>query len=285
MMKTFTPQEVANYYDQTEVHYRMFWKFEEALGLHYGIWSEGIKNLKEAVLNTNKLLAELGEIKSTDVVLDAGCGVGGSAIYLAKKIGCKVTGITLSEKQAATATAFAEKHGVNQLVTFKAMNYILTTFEDNTFDVVWAIESMQTAINKSDFLKEAKRVLKPGGKILIADCFKSYDYPFDKNKLMRLMFNGWAVTDVVSAEELINEANHFGFVLHKELDATKEVYPSVLRFFYAAVIGMFGTFFYNTFVKKASYFSRVHYKTGLSQFAAYMKKLWTYNLLVLKCEK
>jgi cyclopropane fatty-acyl-phospholipid synthase-like methyltransferase len=284
-MKIFTPQDVANYYDQTEVHYRMFWKFEEALGLHYGIWSSGINNLKEAVLNTNQLLAELGEIKSTDVGLDAGCGVGGSSIYLAKNIGCKVTGISLSEKQAATATEFAKKHGVTQLVSFKAMNYTSTSFADNTFDFVWAIESMQTAVDKSDFLKEAKRILKPGGKILIADCFKSYNYPFAKNKLMQLMFNGWAVTDVVSAEELINEANHFGFVLHKEQDVTKEVYPSVLRFFYAAVIGMFGTFFYNVFVKKASYFSRVHYKTGLSQFAAYKKKLWTYNLLVLKCEK
>jgi len=284
-MKTFTPQDVANYYDQTEVHYRRFWKFEEALGLHYGIWSEGINKLKDAVLNTNKLLAELGEIKSTDVGLDAGCGVGGSSIYLAKNIGCKVTGITLSDKQAATATEFAEKHGVTQLVSFKAMNYTSTSFADNTFDFVWAIESMQTALDKSDFLKEAKRVLKPGGKILIADCFKSYNYPFTKNKLMQLMFNGWAVTDVVSAEELINEANHFGFVLHKELDVTKEVYPSVLRFFYAAVIGMFGTFFYNVFVKKASYFSRVHYKTGLSQLAAYKKKLWKYQLLVLKSEK
>lgn len=284
-MKIFTPQDVANYYDQTEVHYRRFWKFEEALGLHYGIWSEVIKNLKDAVLNTNKLLAELGGIKPTDVGLDAGCGVGGSAIYLAKNIGCKVIGITLSEKQAATATEFAEKRGVVQLVSFKAMNYTSTSFADNTFDFVWAIESMQTAVDKSDFLKEAKRVLKPGGKILIADCFKSYNYPFAKNKLMQLMFNGWAVTDVVSAEELINEANHFGFVLHKELDVTKEVYPSVLRFFYAAVIGMFGTFFYNTFVKKASYFSRVHYKTGLSQFAAYKKNLWKYKLLVLKCEE
>jgi cyclopropane fatty-acyl-phospholipid synthase-like methyltransferase len=283
-MKTFTPKDVANYYDQTEIHYRMFWKFEEALGLHYGIWSREIKSLKEAILNTNKLLAEIGNIKSTDIVLDAGCGVGGSAIYLAKNIGCNVTGITLSEKQVATATEFAKRNDVSNLVSFKAMDYTLTTFEDNAFDFVWAIESMQTAVNKADFLKEAKRVLKPGGKIVIADCFKSYDYPFSQNKLMQLMFNGWAVTDVVSSEELVKEAKTFGLVLEREQDVTKEVYPSVIRFFIAAFLGMFGTFFYNVFVKKASYFSRVHYKTGLSQFAAYRKKLWKYQLLVLKKE-
>ncbi|MCK9210738.1 MAG: methyltransferase domain-containing protein [Ignavibacteriaceae bacterium] len=284
-MSAFTPQDVANYYDQTENHYRRFWKLEKSLSLHYGIWSEGIKNLHEAVLNTNTLLAKLGEIKSTDVVLDAGCGVGGSAIYLAKNIGCKVSGITLSEKQAETATEFAKQHGVSNLASFHAMNYTATSFANNSFDVVWAIESMQTAVNKSDFLKEAKRILKPGGKIVIADCFKSYDYPFEKNKLMNLMFNGWAVSDVLSSEEFINKANQFGFTLEKEQDVTKEVYPSVVRFFFAAFWGMFGTFLYNTFVKKASYFSRVHYKTGIAQFFAYHKKLWTYNLLVLKCEK
>ena len=284
-MNTFTPRDVANYYDQTENHYRRWWKLEKSLGLHYGIWCEGIKNLHEAVLNTNALLANLGEIKSTDVVLDAGCGVGGSAIYLAKNIGCTVTGITLSEKQAMTATEFAKQHEVSNLVLFRAMNYTATSFADNSFDVVWAIESMQTAVDKSDFLKEAKRILKPNGKIVLADCFKSYDYPFEKNKLMNLMFNGWAVSDVVTSEEFIRQANQFGLALEKEQDVTKEVYPSVVRFFFAAFGGMFGTLLYNIFVKKASYFSRVHYKTGIAQFFAYYKKLWTYNLLVLKCEK
>ncbi len=281
-MNTFSPQDVANYYDQTEVHYRRFWKFEEALGLHYGIWSEGIKNLADAVLNTNNLLAKIGDIKSTDAVLDAGCGVGGSAIYLAKKIGCKVTGITLSQKQANTATEFAKKRGVSDLVSFQAMNYTATSFADNSFDFIWAIESMQTATDKSDFLKEAKRILKPEGKIVIADCFKSYNYAFNESKLMRLMFNGWAVSDVLSLQEFTEKAEQAGFKLEKELDVTKEVYPSVVKFFFAAFWGMFGTFLYNVFVKKASYFSRVHYKTGLSQYAAYKKKLWKYQLLVLK---
>ncbi|MFA6596880.1 MAG: methyltransferase domain-containing protein [Ignavibacteriaceae bacterium] len=281
-MKTFTPQDVANYYDQTENHYRRWWKLEKSLGLHYGIWSEEIKNLHQAVLNTNVLLAKLGGITSTDIVLDAGCGVGGSAIFLAKNIGCKVTGITLSEKQASTATEFAKQHGVGNLASFYPMNYTATSFDDNSFDAVWAIESMQTATDKSDFLKEVKRVLRPDGKIVIADCFKSFDYPFEKNRLMNLMFNGWAVSDVLSSEEFVKRAKQFGFALEKEHDVTKEVYPSVVRFFFAAFWGMFGTFLYNVFVKKASYFSRVHYKTGLSQFAAYKKKLWVYKLLVLK---
>lgn len=283
-MPTYTPSDVANYYDQTENHYRRFWKLEKSLGLHYGIWSEGIKNLHDAITQTNNLLAKIGDIKSTDNVLDAGCGVGGSSIFLAKNIGCKVIGISLSEKQVITATDFAKQHGVGGLASFKMMNYTATTFEDNSFDFVWAIESMQTAVDKADFLKEAKRILKPGGKIVIADCFKSSDYPFEKSKLMKLMFNGWAVSDVLSLNEFVQKANQFGFTIAKEQDVTKEVSPSVLRFFIAGIWGMFGTFLYNVFVKKASYFSRVHYKTALSQYVAYKKKLWEYKLVVMKNE-
>src|SRR3954464_9192378 len=111
-MKKFTNNDIENYYDQTEIHYRMHWKLNEGMGLHYGIWDEKAKNLTDAILNTNHRLLTLGEIKPSDLVLDAGCGIGGSSIYLAKNIGCNVKGITLSKKQVNTATQLAKANGV-----------------------------------------------------------------------------------------------------------------------------------------------------------------------------
>jgi cyclopropane fatty-acyl-phospholipid synthase-like methyltransferase len=57
----------------------------------------------------NEVMIETAEIKSTDKVLDAGCGVGGSSIFMANKIGCNVTGISLSEKQIVQATAMQKR--------------------------------------------------------------------------------------------------------------------------------------------------------------------------------
>ena len=173
-MQTFTTEDIANYYDHTEVHYRKFWKMVHSMGLHYGSWDASTNTLAEAIVNTNRQLANLGKITSSDVVLDAGCGVGGSSIFLAKNYGCQVTGITLSERQVRTATHFSEKNDIGHLANFERMNYTQTRFPDHHFDVVWAVESMQTATDKSLFFKEMRRVLKPGGSLLMTVPFGMY---------------------------------------------------------------------------------------------------------------
>lgn len=279
-MPTFTTQDVENYYDQTEVHYRMFWKLDQSLGLHYGVWEKDTKNLTEAIRNTNRLLMEMGEVTPSDRVLDAGCGVGGSSIYLARQLGCRVTGITLSAKQVRTAQSFAERDGVNDLVDFQRQDYTRTDFADNFFDVVWAIESMETAADKSAFLREAHRVLKPGGRLLIADCFKTFDYDINSEKSVQTMFNGWAIADILTIGELKKLAGETGFRLLRHRDVSREIRPSVRAIYWASILGMIGTKLYNLY-RRASYFSRIHYKTGLHQYRAYHKGLWSYDFVVL----
>ena len=62
-MEKFSYQDIEDYYDQTEVHYRTWWKLEKSLGLHYGVWDKDTKTTADAIINLNKVLMELGEIK------------------------------------------------------------------------------------------------------------------------------------------------------------------------------------------------------------------------------
>ena len=279
-MKTFTNQDVIHYYDQTEVHYRRFWKLEQSMGLHYGVWDTDTQNVRDAVLNTNRQVLELGRVSAPDQVLDAGCGVGGSAIYLARNLGCTVTGITLSAKQVATATAFAQRAGVAAQTRFLERDYTATGFAAASFDVVWAIESMQTAPDKALFFREAARLLKPGGRLLIADIFKPFPYAIAQKKSMQWMLHGWAMSDILQLTELQELAEKEGLHLRTDRDVTREIEKSVTAIYYASLLGMVGTALYNLF-RKASFFSRIHYKTGIGQHQAYRKKLWEYHLLVL----
>jgi tocopherol O-methyltransferase len=280
-MKTFTIKDLENYYDQTEVHYRMFWKLNKSMGLHYGIWDKFTKTLTDSIINTNNLLMKHGQIKHSDAVLDCGCGIGGSAIFLSKKIGCKVTGITLSKKQVDTANKLAIEHSVGDLTSFHQLNYLETGFENNSFDKIWAVESFGSSQNKKLFFEEMERILKPGGKILFADTFKPYDYDIKNEKDMQVMLNGWAISDIVSIEELSTLANEHNFKNAKIINMTKEIKKSVDRIYWAALIGMIGTKFYNLF-KNGSYFSRIHYTTGIAQKRAYKNGKWGYYLVSIE---
>ncbi len=91
--------EIVAYYDQCEVDFALVRQLKTHHNMHYGYWEKGTRRMRQAMNLMNRKLAELAKISPVDKVLDAGCGVGGSAIYLAKNIGCRVHGITLSEKQ------------------------------------------------------------------------------------------------------------------------------------------------------------------------------------------
>jgi tocopherol O-methyltransferase len=66
-----------------------------ALAMHYGFWDKETSNHAEALINMNRALATRAEVRPGDHVLDAGCGIGGSAIWLARDFGVRVVGITL----------------------------------------------------------------------------------------------------------------------------------------------------------------------------------------------
>jgi len=65
---TFSTEDIKNYYDHTEAHYRQFWKLDESMGLHYGIWDHSTRTLAEAIRNTNAQLAKMGNIQPSDSV-------------------------------------------------------------------------------------------------------------------------------------------------------------------------------------------------------------------------
>lgn len=280
-MKQFSNKDIENYYDQTEVHYRMHWKLDEGMGLHYGIWENDTKDLADAVLNTNRRLIAMGNILPTHYVLDAGCGIGGSSVYLAKHVGCRVEGITLSKKQTVTATDLGKRVGVSDKLRFTQQDYTATDFPAQTFDFAWCIESMETARDKALYFNEMHRILKTGGKILIADIFKPEPYDMSKEQDMQVMLNGWAMTDILALSELHEIANIHGFKVTKIDDVTTHVLKSVNIMYNKSIAGAVGTKVYN-FFRKASYFSRIHYKTGFAQKKAYHQKKWGYYLIMIE---
>ena len=128
-------------------------------------------------------------------VLDVGCGVGGTSRYIAKAIpNSSVTGITLSPNQVKRATELAVEQNVPN-AEFTVMNALEMDYEDNSFDVVWACESGEHMPDKEAYINEMMRVLKPGGKFVMATWCQRDDreVPFDEKdeRDLRFLYEEW----------------------------------------------------------------------------------------------
>jgi arsenite methyltransferase len=114
-------------------------------------------------LEVTKALMELCYINKDTYVLDAGCGVGATACYLAKRYGCKVVGVDLSEEMIARSHERARREGVEDSVEFRVADVRDLPFDDALFDVV-ICESVATFVeDKRQVASEFVRVTKPGG--------------------------------------------------------------------------------------------------------------------------
>jgi len=110
-------------------------------------------------------------------ILDIGCGIGGSARRLADVVGCRVTGVDLSEHYISTADAISSLVSMEDKVEFRAGNALDLPFSDATFDGIWSLQMNMNIIDKVDWLREQYRVLKPGGRLVLYEVCGNVNVP------------------------------------------------------------------------------------------------------------
>jgi tocopherol O-methyltransferase len=275
---TIVHNDIVNYYDNCQVDYSIVWHLKTHLSLHYGYWDTGINRLRQALVRMNDVLASKVQIRAADKVLDAGCGVGGAAIHLAQKFNCSVHGITLSEKQVAYATLKAEEKKMNQ-VKFSAADFTKMPFEDECFDVVWAVESVCHAHEKADFIKEAYRVLKKGGRLIVADFFRIMEKPNeDENYWLNNWGMSWAVPEFEYIKHFEQKAVKYGFQNVKVDNITANILPSAKRLYYCFIPGVIC----DGILRLIGQRNKTHKANVWSTYYQYQslkRNLWNYNIV------
>ncbi len=122
-------------------------------------------------------LAELATPTSACRVLDIGCGLGGSARFLADRFGCRVTGIDLTPDYIAAATRLSELTGLSKQCSWHVGNATELPFDDACFDLIWTEHAQMNIQNKPAFYEEIFRVLKPDGRFAFHDAFAGSALP------------------------------------------------------------------------------------------------------------
>jgi tocopherol O-methyltransferase len=156
---------VRKHYDRLSFLYKTFWGEH----LHHGYWDGALADATagQAQIRLMEQLARRAGIPRDASVLDIGCGVGGSALWLADRFGCRVTGLTISPVQARMATGKAKALGLGGTVRFEVNDANLWQPEPASFDVVWIMESSEHFPDKKQFFDRCAIALKPGGTLAV----------------------------------------------------------------------------------------------------------------------
>jgi len=219
-------KKVAVYFRETDSSYRN-WGDSDAYSLHYGYHDAAGMDQRRALLRMNEVMAEQVGIKTGYRVLDAGCGVGATPIWMAKQFKAEAHGLSLSPLQVKKAKGFAKAQGVEKLAHFYLKNFLKTGFPNNHFDVVWAQESSSQTYEKVGFLKEAFRVLKPGGHIIVTDLFLTKDKLGETERFaIDKWCDGWAMAYLPSIKGFTNDLKKAGFKNVRIIDNTKFIEES-----------------------------------------------------------
>ncbi|KAJ1493728.1 S-adenosyl-L-methionine-dependent methyltransferase [Baffinella frigidus] len=230
---------IANFYDQSSPLWEEVWGEHMHMG-HYGDLGDEKKSDEQAQKDMIDRLLDFGEVAlpTGAKVLDVGCGVGGSSRHIARRYpGCTTTGVTLSPVQSAHAVERSAAAGLGDVTSFQVADALNLPFEDNSFDLVWTLESGEHMPGKKEWLAECYRVLKPGGRFLMATWVHKEtdsltcghaanpDLTKKEKKLLSRISKYYHLPEWVTLGDYKAIAKDMGFLQSKDTDWTATVAP------------------------------------------------------------
>jgi sarcosine/dimethylglycine N-methyltransferase len=162
-------------------------------------------------------LASAGDIRRGHVVLDVCCGLGGPARWMAYKIGCRVTGLDLTQSRIDSATRLTARVELSHLVDFVQGDAMNMPLPDATFDRVYGQEAWVHIPDKARLLSECRRVIKPGGILAFTDIVSIAPLAPEEAAQMAAEMQ---FPSIVSAQQYLDLLEPSGFAVQRHEDLT-----------------------------------------------------------------
>lgn len=175
--RTAAETTAETYYDSDDADnfYEKVWGGED---IHIGIYDEPGITIPEASHKTVELMAsQLSGIDANSRVIDLGAGYGGSARYLARKFGCEVVCLNVSERQNDRNRMLNKEQGLDDKVSVVYGSFEEVPEADASFDLVWSQDAFLHSGRRRTVLEEVNRILKPGGGLIFTDPMQADDCP------------------------------------------------------------------------------------------------------------
>jgi tocopherol O-methyltransferase len=226
--ETIEGAAVARHYDELDAFYREIWGEH----VHHGLWIRGDETQPQAVRQLIDAVVAEGQITSGTRVIDIGCGYGATARLLVTELGGQVTGITISAAQHA----FARSHtSANENPQILLGDWLRNDLPDSAFDTAIAIESSEHMPDKPAFFRQAHRVLRPGGRLVICAWLAAEQpSPLQERWLIEPICREGRMPHLGSESDYRQLATAAGFEIVRVQDVTAQIartWPMIVRIF------------------------------------------------------
>jgi len=178
-------------------------------GMHIGYQDNGSGNNESASKLMERKIIREADIQDGQQILDAGCGMGTLVFEIASLYpNSRVHGIDLLDEHVSIANRYKTEF---QNVSFSRQDYLDLALRDNSFDRIFFSESLVHAQDKRKLLSEAYRILKPGGKIIIADVFTLGKLTEDDEVSLSHFNEKTGIPKFGSLDDIIRQLRNLGF--------------------------------------------------------------------------
>lgn len=242
-----TTDSVRTYYDENT---NLFLKFsgtlrEKPQNIHRSLWMQDTKSLEDALNTSNALIkAEIESIATQHArIADLGCGVGASLFYIYPRLQnpSPALGLTLSPVQARLAQESASQLGLQDHIRFAEGDFTSVPLPSDSLDAVYSVEAVCHAVDPEKYFKEAGRLLRKGGKLILVDDYKSVrSFNKSEQKWFDAYIEGWYVPGVRTVQQTIDFANKYRLQLKKNDELTPHLRLRNLPNFLASTLLFLG---------------------------------------------
>jgi SAM-dependent methyltransferase len=166
-------------------------------------------------------MAERLDVSADARVLDIGCGIGGTARFMASRFGCRVTGVDLTPEYVATAAILSKWTGLADRLSFHETSALDMPFGDATFDRATVLHVGMNIADKAALFAEISRVLVPGGRLGVYDIVRigdgeyAYPMPWAGDRSTSFVASPGTYRDALAAAgfSIVEEHDHASFAI------------------------------------------------------------------------
>jgi cyclopropane fatty-acyl-phospholipid synthase-like methyltransferase len=215
-------ERVKRFYDRNTTRFQRLG--EGGASIHRAVWAPGVASLEQAFHHVDEVVLSLVAEDDAPRVVDLGCGVGGSLLYLAGRRPDLVgDGVTISPAQAEVAADLVADAGLSDRVRVREGDFLAPQDDLAGADLVVSVEAFVHGPDPAAYFRRAADLLRPGGVLVVCDDVLTpvgaAATPREARRIDEFR-TGWRIGTLLTVDQAARHAAEAGLTLVRDDDLT-----------------------------------------------------------------